>query len=60
MGLDDFLMHITGEVNFRNLKKPGSFIKKGELLADIDQDGKLLQDIFTYFRKGHGYKQATV
>ncbi len=43
VGLDDFLMHIIGEVNFRNLKMPGSFIKKGELLADIDQDGKLLK-----------------
>jgi hypothetical protein len=30
-------------VKFSNLKKPGNFINKGELLADIDQDGKLLQ-----------------
>jgi glycine cleavage system H protein len=43
VGLDDFLMHITGEVKFSNLKKPGNFINKGELLADIDQNGKLLQ-----------------
>jgi glycine cleavage system H protein len=43
VGLDDFLLHVTGEVKFSNLKKPGNFINKGELLADIDQDGKLLQ-----------------
>ena len=43
VGLDDFLMHITGEVKLRELKKPGNFINKGELLADIDQNGKLLQ-----------------
>ena len=43
VGLDDFLQHITGEVKFSNLKKPGNFINKGELLADIDQNGKLLQ-----------------
>jgi glycine cleavage system H protein len=43
VGLDDFLLHITGEVKFSNLKNPGNFINKGELLADIDQDGKLLQ-----------------
>jgi glycine cleavage system H protein len=43
VGLDDLLLHITGEVKFSNLKKPGNFINKGELLADIDQNGKLLQ-----------------
>jgi glycine cleavage system H protein len=43
VGLDDFLQHITGEVKFHNLKKPGDFIRKGELLAEIDQNGKLLK-----------------
>lgn len=43
VGMDDFLMHITGEVNFKSLKKPGNFINKGDLLADIDQEGKQLQ-----------------
>jgi glycine cleavage system H protein len=43
VGIDDFLQHITGEVKFCNLKPPGSFISKGELLADIDQNGKFLQ-----------------
>jgi glycine cleavage system H protein len=43
VGLDDLLLHLTGEVKFRNLKTPGNFINKGELLADIDQNGKVLQ-----------------
>ncbi len=43
VGLDDLLLHITGDVKIRNLKKPGNFINKGESLADIDHNGKLLQ-----------------
>jgi glycine cleavage system H protein len=43
VGLDDLLLHFTGEVKFNKLKTPGNFINKGELLADIVQDGKLLQ-----------------
>ena len=42
VGLDDLLLHLTGEVNLRNLKTPGNFVKKGEILASIDQNGKLL------------------
>jgi glycine cleavage system H protein len=43
VGIDDFLLHLTGEVKFSNLKTPGSFIKKGELLADIGHNGKILK-----------------
>lgn len=43
IGLDDFLQHILGEVKFLKLKDPGSFINKGELLAEINQEGKILQ-----------------
>lgn len=43
VGLDDFLQHILGEVKFLKLKIPGSFINKGELLAEIHQEGKILQ-----------------
>jgi glycine cleavage system H protein len=43
VGLDDLLLHITGEVKFSNLKSPGNYINKGDLLADINQEGKLLQ-----------------
>jgi len=46
VGLDDLLLHITGEVKFVDLKNPGEFIYKGELLTRIDQNGKVL-DIFS-------------
>jgi len=43
VGLDDFLQHITGEVKFTRLKNPGELIDKGDLLTQIDQDGKHLK-----------------
>lgn len=43
VGLDDFLLHITGEVRFKNLKGQGDFIHKGEIMAEVMQDGKTLQ-----------------
>jgi glycine cleavage system H protein len=43
VGLDDFLQHITGRVNFTWLKNPDETIGKGDLLAQIDQDGKQLK-----------------
>jgi glycine cleavage system H protein len=42
VGLDDLLLHITGEVDVRTLKNPGDIVKKGDLLAEIDQNGKSL------------------
>lgn len=42
IGLDDLLLHITGEVNIRQLRNTGEEIKKGDLLAEIDQNGKSL------------------
>lgn len=46
LGLDDLLLHITGEVKFGGLKKPGEEITKGDLLAKIYHQGKSL-DIFS-------------
>jgi glycine cleavage system H protein len=43
VGLDDLLLHITGEVKCSNYKNPGEMIRKGELLTEIDQNGKLLR-----------------
>jgi glycine cleavage system H protein len=43
VGIDDFLLHVTGEVRFTGMKEPGSFIRKGELLAGIDHNGKVLK-----------------
>ena len=43
VGLDDLILHITGEVRFNHLKKAGENIHKGDLLAEIEHDGKLLR-----------------
>jgi len=43
VGLDDLLLHITGEVKFKIHKNPGDEIIKGDLLTEIDQNGKLLR-----------------
>jgi len=43
VGLDDLLLHITGMVKFCPIKKSGEYINKGDLLLEIDQNGKLLQ-----------------
>ncbi|MGQ7868116.1 glycine cleavage system protein H [Sunxiuqinia sp. sy24] len=43
VGLDDLLLHLTGEVNITHLKEPGDRIHKGELLTQINQDGKSLR-----------------
>jgi len=43
VGLDDLLLHITGEVNFSIRKNRGEMISKGDVLTEIDQNGKLLR-----------------
>ena len=43
VGLDDFLQHAIGKVKFTQLKNPGEDIDKGDLLTQIDQDGKNLK-----------------
>ncbi len=42
VSIDDLVLHITGEVKLGQLKSPGDTIKKNELLAEIEQDGKIL------------------
>lgn len=42
VGLDDLLLHITGEVKIHQLKSQGESIRKGEILAEIDQNGRSL------------------
>jgi glycine cleavage system H protein len=42
VGLDELLLRITGEVGIRNLRNPGESISKGDLLAEIDHNGKSL------------------
>ena len=42
VGLDDLLLHITGEMSIKQLKNPGENISKGDILAEMDQNGKTL------------------
>ena len=42
VGMDDLLQHITGEVQFHQLRSPGEIIRKGDLLTELQQDGKHL------------------
>ena len=43
VGLDDFLQHVVGNVKITNLKNPGESLKKGELLATMKQNKKVLK-----------------
>jgi glycine cleavage system H protein len=43
VGLDDFLQHVIGNLQLSGLKDPGNSIRKGDLLAEIEQDGKNLK-----------------
>ncbi|MDF1547205.1 MAG: glycine cleavage system protein H [Bacteroidales bacterium] len=43
VGLNDLLLHITGEVKINPLKKSGEMISKGDLFIEIEQGGKQLQ-----------------
>lgn len=43
IGLDELLIHLTGNVNIRLLKKSGDLLKKGDLFSEIEKDGKTLQ-----------------
>lgn len=43
IGLNDLLVHILGEVQLSNLRVPGDRIGKGELIAELVQNGKRLR-----------------
>lgn len=42
IGLDDFLLHITGSVSLKMLVNEGDPIKKGDRIAEISHNGKIL------------------
>jgi glycine cleavage system H protein len=42
IGLDDFLLQIIGDVKLTPLKSPGDKLRKGEVVAEIVQNGKRL------------------
>ena len=43
IGLDDFLVHMVGNMTINPLKKQGEYVTKGELIAEIVQDEKRLK-----------------
>jgi len=43
IGVDDFLVHITGEIKMNPIYDEGDFIKKGDLIAMADKGGKVLR-----------------
>jgi glycine cleavage system H protein len=43
VGMDDLLLHLTGELSFSKLKTPGETISKEDLLLAATHDGKHLQ-----------------
>ncbi|HBB91056.1 MAG: hypothetical protein A2X22_08040 [Bacteroidetes bacterium GWF2_49_14] len=43
VGIDDLLMHLTGPVKITPFAQSGDTISKGNLLADIDHNGKSLK-----------------
>ena len=43
VGLDDLLLHLTGEVKCSSRVNPGEMIRKGELIIELNQNGKLLR-----------------
>ncbi len=43
VGVDDFLQHVTGQIQLSKLKTKDEIINKGDLLAEIKQDEKFLQ-----------------
>jgi glycine cleavage system H protein len=43
IGVDDFLLHITGEVKMNPIYKPGDVIKKGDLILLAENGGKVLR-----------------
>jgi len=43
VGMDDLLLHFTGEVTIDRLREPGEQIRKGELLTTINHNGKNLR-----------------
>lgn len=43
VGIDDLLLHLTGEVKVKRLKQPGEIIQKGDFLIDIEHKGNSLK-----------------
>jgi len=43
VGIDDWLLHLAGDAKFLQLKKSGDAIAKGDLMTEIENNGKVLR-----------------
>ncbi|MBI9067665.1 MAG: glycine cleavage system protein H [Salinivirgaceae bacterium] len=43
VGIDDWLLHLTGNAKLKQLKIAGDMVKKGELITEIINNGKVLR-----------------
>jgi len=42
IGIDNLLINLTGDVNVKMLRNPGSTVRKGEVISEIEREGKKL------------------
>lgn len=50
VGIDDFLVRITGEIKLSQFKKVGEHVSKGELLMTVSTEGKSLDILSPHHR----------
>lgn len=43
IGIDDLILHMTGEVKVTSIRKPGETINRGDLLSEIEHKGNTLR-----------------
>lgn len=43
VGIDDLILHMTGDVKVASLRTPGETLSKGDLLSEIEHKGNLLR-----------------
>ena len=43
VGLDDLLVHLTGALSFKQVCNSGEIVRKGDLLTEVRQGGKMLK-----------------
>jgi len=43
VGIDDWLLHLAGNAKFTQLKKSGDAINRGDLMTEIENNGKVLR-----------------
>ncbi len=43
VGIDDLLLHLTGDIKVRKLREPGDVVQKGDILIDVEHKGNTLK-----------------